>query len=220
MQPKAAPRTQEERTADAKARLREAALYLFANDGYERTTLAAISLRAGFSRTLAQYHYADRGALALEILEDHIVRDNHIALIECSDDASAEEAWALLQGHLDALKRHYGSLHGTSERDAETTGAMAIHAAALTSTDTALSQRVEQLSREQVARIERILRLCQDQGMIAQSVDIRATSVLYVHAVWGLAQALFASPNARPILMGAFEQFGALLNSLKRDEGQ
>lgn len=92
MQPKAVSRTQEERTSDAKMRLREAALFLFAQDGYERTTLATISLRAGFSRTLAQYHYEDKASLALEILEEQILRDNHIKLTECPEDATAQQA--------------------------------------------------------------------------------------------------------------------------------
>ncbi|MBV9842931.1 MAG: TetR family transcriptional regulator, partial [Sphingomonadaceae bacterium] len=38
----------------ARTRIRAAALELFGQDGYEATTLAAISLRAGYSRALAQ----------------------------------------------------------------------------------------------------------------------------------------------------------------------
>jgi AcrR family transcriptional regulator len=217
MQAKTVSRTQEERTAEAKERLREAALFLFSKDGYEATSLAAISLRAGFSRTLAQYHYADRSELALEILEDHILRDNHIALIECPNDVSAEAAWEILKDHLEALKQYYGTLHGKSERDVWTTGGMAIHAAALTSGDEKLSARVEQLSREQVARIQRILTICQKEGFLDKDADARATAVFYVHSVWGLAQALFASPKAKSIIMAAFEQFGQLLESLRSD---
>ena len=217
MEAKAISRTQEERTAEAKERLREAALFLFSKDGYESTSLAAISLRAGFSRTLAQYHYADKAALALEILEEQILRDNHIRLIECSESCSAEQAWEILMAHLTALKKHYGNLHGVSEMDIRATGGMAIHSAALTSRDEKLSARVEQLSREQVARIQRILTICQKDGYINKDADARATAVFYVHSVWGLAQALFASPKAKSIIMAAFEQFGHLLDSLRTD---
>ena len=217
MEARAVSRTQEERTSEAKMRLREAALFLFSQDGYAQTSLSAISLRAGFSRTLAQYHYADKTELALEILEDHILRDNHIALIACPEDASAEEAWRTLQNHLDALKQYYRTLHGKNDRDVRTTGGMAIHAAALTSRDPILSARVEQLSREQVARIQRILKICQENGFIDSNADVRAMAVLYVHSVWGLAQALFASPKAKTIIAAAFEQLSWLLESLRVD---
>lgn len=94
---------------------------------------------------------------------------------------------------------------------------MAIHSAALVSRDERLSDRVEQLSREQVARIQHILELCQAGGLVAKDVDLRATAVLYVHSVWGLAQALFASPNAKPVIMAAFEQLSVLVQSLRID---
>lgn len=217
MEARAVSRTQEERTSEAKMRLRDAALFLFAQDGYERTPLAAISLRAGFSRTLAQYHYADKTELALEILENHILRDNHIALIECPEDASADEAWRILQNHLDTLKQYYGTLHGTGDRHIRTAGGMAIHAAALTSRDPTLSSMVEQMSREQVARVQNILRLCQRKNFIDANADVRAIAVLYVHSVWGLAQALFASPKAKTIIAAAFEQLSSLLESLRVD---
>lgn len=220
MELKAVSRTQEQRTMEAKERLREAALFLFSNDGYGATSLAAISLRAGFSRTLAQYHYADKADLALEILEEQILRDNHVRLIEIPESCSAQEAWDILQSHLTALNMHYATLHGASERDVRATGGMAIHSAALSSRDEKLAARVEQLSREQVARIQRILTICKDDGFIRKDADVRAVAVLYVHSVWGLAQALFASPNAKPVIMAAFEQFGILLESLRVDAAQ
>lgn len=208
-------RSQEQRTTEAKLRLREAALTLFSQGGYGATTLAAISVQAGFSRTLALYHYKDKAALALEILEEQILRDNHITLTECPKNASAKEAWEMLQAHLEVLTNYYGNLHGNREPDVRVTGTMAIHSAALTSRDKQLSVRVEQLSREQVTRIERILEICQQDGFIKGDTDIRAIAVLYVHSVWGLAQALFASPQAKSIIMAAFKQFGILIESLR-----
>ena len=89
-------RTQEERTEAAKERIRDAALTLFGDNGYEATTLAAISLKAGFSRTLAQYHYPDKADLALELLDERIRRDNHLDLLACSMETSPEVAWARL----------------------------------------------------------------------------------------------------------------------------
>ncbi|MBK9009378.1 TetR/AcrR family transcriptional regulator [Novosphingobium sp.] len=141
-----ASRTQEERTEEAKARLRDAALELFAADGYDATTLAAISLHAGFSRTLAQYHYPDKGALALELLEERILRDNHLELLDCPPDASAQQAWAALQKHLSEVTEYYGALHGGAQKSAKLRGEMAIHAAALMGSDEAISARVALLT--------------------------------------------------------------------------
>ena len=88
----ALPRTQEERTEEARSRLRAAALELFASEGYAAPSMATISLRAGYSRTLAQYHYADKAAIALALIKDRLRRDNHVELLDCPADAPAEQA--------------------------------------------------------------------------------------------------------------------------------
>lgn len=208
-------RTQEERTEAAKQRLRDAALEVFGRDGYEPATLSAISLKAGFSRTLAQYHYPDKAALALELLDERIKRDNHLELLECRDDAGAVEAWSCLVSHLDAVADYYGRLHGSCDLGVTVRGEMALHSAALMGADKVMTERVHALTVDLISRIERLFRICRDEGWIDARSDCHALAILHVHSIWGLAQALFANPKAIRPVMAAFSQIGVMLEALR-----
>lgn len=210
-----ASRTQEERTEEAKARLRQAALELFAADGYEVTTLAAISLKAGYSRTLAQYHYPDKSALALELIEDRLRRDNQVELLDCPDDAPPEAAWEALMAHLDATTRHYGLLHGGSDHSTMVRGEMAIHAAALMGNDPRITAKVDSSTRDLIARIERLIEISRRGGLVPEATDAHAMAVLHVHSIWGLALALFANPKAGRQIEAALRQIRVLLEALR-----
>ena len=208
-------RTQEERTEAAKQRLREAALAVFGQDGYDATTLSAISLRAGFSRTLAQYHYPDKSALALELLDERINRDNHLELLDCPEDAGAGAAWDCLVKHLDAVADYYGRLHGSCDVSVTVRGEMALHSAALMGSDPAMTARVHALTVDLIARIERLFEICRKGGWIPEGSDSHALAILHVHSIWGLAQALFANPKAIRPVMSAFAQIRTLLEALR-----
>lgn len=208
-------RTQEERTETAKQRLREAALAVFGQDGYDATTLSAISLKAGFSRTLAQYHYPDKAALALELLDERINRDNHLELLDCPDDANAAAAWDCLVRHLDAVADYYGRLHGSCDVSVTVRGEMALHSAALMDSDPAMTARVHALTVDLIARIERLFEICRKGGWIPAKSDSHALAILHVHSIWGLAQALFANPKGIRPVMAAFAQIGVLLEGLR-----
>lgn len=208
-------RTQEERTEAAKQRLREAALFVFGQQGYEAVTLSTISLKAGFSRTLAQYHYPDKAALALELLDERITRDNHIDLLDCPDDASAEQAWDCLMRHLEGVSAYYADLHGAGSRSTVVRGEMALHAAALMGSDAALSARVHALTVDLIGRIEKLFEICRKAGFIRHDADSHALAILHVHSIWGLAQALFATPTGGKPIAAAFDQIRVLLEALR-----
>lgn len=208
-------RTQEERTEAAKQRLRDAALAVFGQDGYEATTLSAISLQAGFSRTLAQYHYPDKAALALELLDERINRDNHLELLDCPDNASAAAAWDCLIRHLNSVADYYGRLHGSCDISVTVRGEMALHSAALMGSDLAMTARVHALTVGLIARIERLFEICRKAGWIAKSSDSHALAILHVHSIWGLAQALFANPKGIRPVMAAFAQIGVLMDAMR-----
>jgi len=209
-------RTQVERTEAAKKRIREAALWLFGQNGYEVTTLSAISLKAGFSRTLCQYHYAEKSDLALELLDERIRRDNHLELLNCDDTSDAHRAWASLIRHLDAVKAYYGNLHGLSDHGMVVRGEMALHAAALMGVDAALSARVHELTVDLIGRIERLFEICRKAELIPYESDAHALAVLHVHSIWGLAQALYANPRGGKAIGAAFDQVRFLLDALRR----
>jgi AcrR family transcriptional regulator len=75
-------RTQQERSADSARRLLDAAIELIAEFGWERTTSAAISRRAGFSQSMVNVRYGSKEAL-LEALqrsyEERFVPDQYMA---------------------------------------------------------------------------------------------------------------------------------------------
>jgi len=211
-------RTQEERTEAAKERIRDAALSLFGENGYDATTLAAISLKAGFSRTLAQYHYPEKSDLALELLDERIRRDNHLELLSCADGLSAQSAWDCLIRHLDSVSEYYGKLHGACDHGIVVRGEMALHAAALMHADAALSARVHNLTVDLIARIERLFEICRKANFIPVNSDAHALAILHVHSIWGLAQALFANPKGSKPIAAAFEQIHVLLEALRTPE--
>lgn len=61
-------RTQRERVAESSRRLLESAIELIAEQGFERTTLAQISERAGYSKPMANVRYGSKEALLDVIL--------------------------------------------------------------------------------------------------------------------------------------------------------
>ncbi|MET0547149.1 MAG: helix-turn-helix domain-containing protein [Caulobacterales bacterium] len=63
-------RTQQERTAVARAKLMDAAIELIAEKGFHNTTLADIATRADFTRGAIQHHFASRTELVFAILLD------------------------------------------------------------------------------------------------------------------------------------------------------
>ena len=69
MSPPTPRRTQHERTAESGERLIAAAAELIADQGYERTTVAEISLRAGYSRSMAVARFGSKDALLEALLE-------------------------------------------------------------------------------------------------------------------------------------------------------
>jgi AcrR family transcriptional regulator len=64
-----APRTNQERTEESTLRLLRAAIELFAEKGYERTTAAEIGLRAGYSRNMVRDRYGSKEALLQSLFE-------------------------------------------------------------------------------------------------------------------------------------------------------
>jgi len=207
--------TQEERRREAKRRLRDAALFLFGTDGYDVTTLGAISLKAGFSRTLAQYHYSDKKALALELLRDRIMRDNHIQLVQISSNDEPEIAWNALLMHLHTLRDYYVEMHAGDAPNIHAAGEMAIHAAAFISKDPDFRACVEEQSRDQIQRIEGLLEICRAGGFIPAETNVHALAIYYVQSIWALAQALYTSPFARKSISQSFDQISVLLTALR-----
>lgn len=209
------PRTQEERTEAAKSRIKEAALELFGRQGYEVVTLAAISLRAGYSRALAQYHYPDKTSLALELLSERMARDNHADLLSSDGVKSADEAWARLRAHFVAVKAYYGALHGQTRQSAALRGEMALTHAATMTDDPAIRDLVNKTTSDLVGKIRRLFEICATHGALAKEADPHALAVVHVNSIWGLALALFANPKGAKRIAAAFDQHWRLIEGAR-----
>lgn len=67
-EPSSSRRTQTERRADAEAKLLASAAELIAEQGVERTSLAQIGTRAGFSRGIVNHHFGTKARLVEELV--------------------------------------------------------------------------------------------------------------------------------------------------------
>lgn len=96
-------RTQEERSAATRARLRTATYESLVDVGYARTTTREVLRRAGVSRGTMLHHYPSRDALLAAAVEEVI--DRHLAAFLdalCSGPRNAEtlieRVWAVMNG--------------------------------------------------------------------------------------------------------------------------
>jgi len=212
--------TQVERTEAAKTRIRAAALELFALKGYEAATLAEVSLRAGFSRALAQYHYGDKSALAVELLDARMRRDLHAEMLACPPGAKPQDAWARLMAHLDASWEHYRKAHVEGQGGLKVRGEIVLQQAASISADPKMAERLNALTAGLVSRVAHVLEICRQAGFIRAEVDVQSAAVFYVHTIWGLASALFANPRGEPQLAGAVGVLRGALEGLRAEGGR
>ena len=208
-------RTQTERTETAKASIRLAALELFALHGYEAVTLADISLRAGYSRALAQYHYGEKSALAVELLDARMRRDLHAEMLICPPGTPAAAAWSRLLEHLEASWEHYRQVHGKGVESLRVRGEVVLQQAATGSSDRKMADRLNALTAILVSRVAHVLEICRAAGLLRADLDVQGVAVFYVHAIWGLASALFANPKGDPQLVAAVGVLRQTLESFR-----
>jgi len=71
---KSARRTQQQRSAESAERLLRAAIELIAEKGFERTTVAEIGERAGYSRSMVRARYGSKDALLESIFSAELDR--------------------------------------------------------------------------------------------------------------------------------------------------
>lgn len=211
-------RTQEARTEEARKRLFSAALQLFAAKGYEQTTLADISVQAGYSRALAQYHFGSKQALAQHILEILGERDMQLALLPC-EEISGELAWQKLLAHMDASWKNLSYIHSDCDRGVSARGEMLLRAAATYSPDSSLRNLFSKIGRQLTQRVSFTLEQCRRDGIIGADVDTDAAAAFYVMSIWGLLSALYVDPKAAKVLDSSFDMLRQFIKSL-HVEGQ
>ncbi|GAA1600934.1 TetR/AcrR family transcriptional regulator [Kribbella hippodromi] len=91
----------------ARARLRLAALKLFAEHGFEATSTRAIATEAGVSHALLRHHYGSKDGLRAAVDEDLLnTFDEGLAKLDADDLSALGQVTARLFGS-DELRRNY-----------------------------------------------------------------------------------------------------------------
>jgi AcrR family transcriptional regulator len=84
-------------------RILGAALDLFAEQGYLRTSVQAIATRVGVTKAAVHYHFTRKIDIML-FLTEPVWRDFETAIAEA--ERAADPRWAVIEGWLDTLLRH------------------------------------------------------------------------------------------------------------------
>ncbi len=96
---------------DKRAGIMETAARIFADGGYDRTSMAQLAAECGVSKALIYHYYASKEALLFDIIETHL--SDLIDAVEEADKPDAEPAErletliaALLESYRDADSKH------------------------------------------------------------------------------------------------------------------
>lgn len=189
-------RTQAERVEASERALVDAAVALIAERGYERTTLAAIGERSGYSRALVTERFGSKEGLLWAVFEQLIGLWSARAFAPRVDDRSAIEALrATLDVYLDAvdhaphmIRAYYALLD-----------------------EPLLREQVTRLNREERAAIAGWLRRGQEDGAVRADIDPSAEAVVFLGVVRGVTSQWLLDPSTD--LVGALAQYGAQLRT-------
>jgi AcrR family transcriptional regulator len=99
---RAPARTQRERVAESTRRLLPAAVELFAEQGYERTTAAQIGERAGYSRAMVRRRYGSKEGL-IQALFDTELRPRFAPLVD-ADRSGLDQILYLVDQFIDFVE--------------------------------------------------------------------------------------------------------------------
>jgi AcrR family transcriptional regulator len=208
-------RSQEERNAVAKARLCQSALELFALHGYDAVTLSDIGLRAGYSRSLAQYHFSSKTQLAETLLDQQGRRHTQSRLLELPPGATGAQAWARLERHLDESWAGFRAMYGDSGSALAARGEMILSATATFSADQGLRERLRSATAPLLAQIEGTLRVCIRDGVIRPDTDAATVAIYYTSSIWGLVNVLFANRGNQEQLQSLVLILKNFMNTLR-----
>lgn len=99
------PRTRAKDHDDKRVAIMETAARIFANDGYDRTSMAQLATECGVSKALIYHYYASKEALLFDIIDTHLTE-----LIDAVEEADRPDAApqdrleALVAGLLEAYR--------------------------------------------------------------------------------------------------------------------
>jgi AcrR family transcriptional regulator len=113
------------RRGDTRARIQQVALELFAEQGYERTSLREIAERLGVTKAALYYHFKSKEDIVRSFTEDHFTRIDALVAWGQEQPATAETAQQVLDQYISIimesgevfrfLERNQATVHGTED---------------------------------------------------------------------------------------------------------
>ncbi len=113
------------RRGDTRARIQQVALELFAEQGYERTSLREIAERLGVTKAALYYHFKSKEDIVRSFTEDHFARIDALITWGREQPPSPETSRELLDRYIGIvmdsgevfrfLERNQATVHGTED---------------------------------------------------------------------------------------------------------
>jgi AcrR family transcriptional regulator len=113
------------RRGDTRARIQQVALELFAEQGYERTSLREIAERLGVTKAALYYHFKSKEDIVRSFTEDYFARLDALIGWGRSQPPTGQTARELLDGYITIvlesgevfrfLERNQATIHGTED---------------------------------------------------------------------------------------------------------
>src|SRR5690348_708428 len=113
------------RRGDTRARIQQVALQLFAEQGYERTSLREIAERLGVTKAALYYHFKSKEDIVRSFTEDYFGRLDALIAWGRGQEPGARTAQELLDRYITIvmesgevfrfLERNQATIHGTEE---------------------------------------------------------------------------------------------------------
>jgi AcrR family transcriptional regulator len=110
---------------DTRARIQQVALELFAEHGYERTSLREIAERLGVTKAALYYHFKSKEDIVRSFTEDYFARLDALIARGTDQAPSKQTAMELLDGYITIvmesgevfrfLERNQATIHGTED---------------------------------------------------------------------------------------------------------
>ncbi len=113
------------RRGDTRARIQQVALELFAEQGYERTSLREIAERLGVTKAALYYHFKSKEDIVRSFTEDYFARLDALIAWGAEQPPGAETARELIDRYITIvlesgevfrfLERNQATIHGTED---------------------------------------------------------------------------------------------------------
>lgn len=180
-----APRTRQERAADTRVRLYEAAARMFASDGYHATTVARIAAAAGVAKGTFFIHFATKDAVIGELVRLQV------------EAARATRAQALtVDGPVEALKETVLELARQAGKSRSVSRAVLI----ATMESAEAGERAGSYFDGLLKTMVEDARAGQKAGALAEGIDPKTLASVLMASYLGAALHFTSTPKSPPLV--------------------